>query len=322
MDTRFLGHNLHLTSVATFEESDPQLSRLNKQSYIYYSPLLERLPVTDPGIYTLGGGRQIGKSTLLKQWMLKLLRDFHVEPQKIAFFTGEIIDDHHSLLSLLQSQLGKMQCDHNSFGYVIIDEITYIKNWDKAIKYAADLGYFENVILILTGSDLILMQAAKMRFPGRRGKADLVDFHMYPLSFKEVLNLKNITNITHIDPNLLLQEFLNYLQHGGYLMAINDLKSYGKILPATFQTYADWIRGDILKKGKQESYLREIIGAIIKRYGSQITWNSLAKDLSIDHHKTVADYIELLVSMDVVFIQSALIEDKLVGAPKKVSQDL
>jgi predicted AAA+ superfamily ATPase len=48
-----------------------------------------------------------------------------------------------------------------------------------------------------------------------------------------------------------------------------------------------------------------------------VTWNSLVKELSIDHPKTVADYMELLVSMDAVFIQPALIEDRLVGAPKK-----
>jgi predicted AAA+ superfamily ATPase len=64
-------------------------------------------------------------------------------------------------------------------------------------------------------------------------------------------------------------------------------------------------------------FLREILAAIIKRYGSQITWNALAQDLSIDHPKTVSDYIALLESMDAVFVQSALLEDKLIAAPKK-----
>ena len=72
-------------------------------------------------------------------------------------------------------------------------------------------------------------------------------------------------------------------------------------------TYSDWIRGDMIKHGKQEHYLREIIGAIIKRYGSQVTWNALSRDLSIDHPKTVADYVELL-AMDAAFIQAALLK--------------
>ncbi len=91
----------------------------------------------------------------------------------------------------------------------------------------------------------------------------------------------------------------------------------GAIRVATLATYADWIRGDASKSGKSEHYLREILGAIVRRIGSQVTWNSLVKELSIDHPKTVADYMELLTSMDAVFIQPALIEDRLVGAPKK-----
>jgi len=117
--------------------------------------------------------------------------------------------------------------------------------------------------------------------------------------------------------NLLFTEFEEYIQHGGYLTAINDLAIHNSISSATLTTYSDWIRGDMLKRGKQEHYLREILSAIIKRYNSQITWNALAKDLSIDHPKTVADYVALLESMDALFIQSALLEDKLCAAPKR-----
>jgi predicted AAA+ superfamily ATPase len=115
----------------------------------------------------------------------------------------------------------------------------------------------------------------------------------------------------------LYQEFEQYLAHGGFLSAINDMAKSNRILPSTFATYSDWIRGDILKNGKQEHNLKEILGAIIKRYGSQATWNALSRDLSINHPKTVSDYIELLASMDAVFVQSAILENKLAAAPKK-----
>jgi len=73
----------------------------------------------------------------------------------------------------------------------------------------------------------------------------------------------------------------------------------------------------VLKRGKREHYLREILTAIVKRMGSQVTWNGLSSDLSIDHPATVADYVELLARMDAAIIQLALREDKLTGAPKK-----
>ena len=91
----------------------------------------------------------------------------------------------------------------------------------------------------------------------------------------------------------------------------------GTLPVAVFSTYSDWIRGDVLKRGKQEHYLREILNAVVNRYGSQITWNALAQDLSIDHPKTIADYVALLESMDALFIQYALSENTLSAFPKK-----
>jgi hypothetical protein len=144
------------------------------------------------------------------------------------------------------------------------------------------------------------------------------------LSFAEVLNLKkrmpqSLQNksITNAEMTTLFDEFQQYLQHGGYLTAINDLAKHKKISKATLMTYSDWIRGDMLKRGKQENNLRELLMAIIKRYNSPITWQALVRDISIDHPKTIADYIAELASMDVLFIQSALLEDKLLPAPKK-----
>lgn len=153
-----------------------------------------------------------------------------------------------------------------------------------------------------------------------------MDFQLYPLSFFEYLTLihlaESVSNKQAGDLapeawNALESAFLRYLQHGGYLSALNDFTKNQQISAATLQTYSDWIRGDILKRGKQERYLKKVLAAILKHQGSQITWHTLAKELSIDHHKMVADYVTLLENMSAVHIQFALLEDKLVAAPKK-----
>jgi len=327
MDSRFLPHNTHIEKPDAFIYLDPHLKLLSQQNLVYYSPLLNRIPRDEPGIYTLSGGRQIGKTTLLKQWMAKLLES-HVRPEGIVYITGELIDDHHSLVRLLGDLLKEMP--DSDLNYVLLDEITYINNWDKGIKYLADAGILESTVLVITGSDSVFIKEARMRFPGRRGVSGKVDFHLYPLSFFEFVKLHK--RITSDEFDLLLEsqkappeeligrlfeEFECYLVHGGFLTAINDMAAHGRILPATFYTYSDWIRGDVLKRNRQEHYLLEILEGIVKRYGSQITWNALADDLSIDHPKTVADYIGLLVSMDAVFVQAALSEEKLLASPKK-----
>jgi uncharacterized protein len=327
MDIRFSPHNTHLDDPGSFEARDPHLRQLRQQPLVYRSQLLEDLPAQKPGIYTLGGGRQIGKTTLMKQWMQLLLQG-GVAPERIAYFTGELIDDHHALLRLVGDTLASMPGDH--LCYLILDEVTYIRDWDKGIKFMADAGMLERVEMFLTGSDLTIMKEARMRFPGRRGDSSTVDFHLYPLNLFEAVRLKGRFKPDELDMlmqadspavlpllDALYEEFENYLAHGGFLTAMNDLAKHSRILSATFSTYSDWIRGDALKRGKQEHYLREVLEAIVKRCGSQTTWNALAQDLSIDHPKTVSDYVDTLAAMDAVFIQPALVEDKLTAAPKK-----
>jgi len=218
--------------------------------------------------------------------------------------------------------------------YIFIDEITYIDSWYRALKFLADAGYLDTVLVLLTGSDMLFLKEMIKRLPGRRGASSTMDFHYYPLSFKEYLLLRksfspavlNTIQNNTLDPNnekcfnQLYKELENYVITGGYLTAINDFALHNDISPATQKTYVDWIHGDFLKRNKNEHYLDEILSAIIKRYGSQVTWNSLGKDVTIQHHQTISDYCEALQSMDALFIQSALREDKLTGAPKKAKK--
>ena len=327
MNERFSPHNLHWESANLFFDQDPHLRRLKGLTYLHRSELLNKLPTRQPGIYTISGARQVGKSTLMKQWMADLIRS-DISPDRIAYFTGELIDDHHSLVKLFTETMEELP--YSDIRYFLLDEVTYIRDWDKGIKYLADSGLLERAVLILSGSDISIIREARLRFPGRRGMSDEVDFHLYPLGFRETIQLKNYFEpdvlkhllMIEVHPDskvmaIIYDAFDDYLVHGGFLPAINSLAEHGYIPNSIYSTYSDWIRGDFLKRGKQERYLREVLEAILKRYGSQVTWNALVKDLSIDHPKTVADYINLLESMDAVFVQYALSENNLKAAPKK-----
>ncbi len=324
LSPQFMIHNSHLEDPKEFKERDPNWRMLKRQAYPYLPPLVHQLPKDLPGIYTITGGRQIGKTTLSKQWMQRLLSE-GVNPKAIAYFTGELIVDHFSLIQQLQNYLATMPQD--SMQYIIVDEITYIQNWDMGVKFLADAGLLENTMLILTGSDSVIIQEARMRFPGRRGRSRQVDYHVYPISFYEMLNLTMA--VPDLEKFLLAEEpdenamdplnqaFERYLIHGGYLAAINNYASEGIIEKSVLDTYSDWVRGDVIKHGKNDYHCREFFTAMQNRLNSQITWTALAKDFSIEHHSTVADYAALLSSMDAIYIQEALMEDKLTGAPKK-----
>ena len=325
-------HNLHqVEGPDSFGKRDPTLRRIASEPLRFVSPLVGAMPLGKPGTYTLVGGRQVGKTTILKQSMLALL-DAGTDPAHITYLTGEVIPDDTILRRELVEACGPPERE----SFVFLDEVTYVRDWDRAVKFLADAGALEKTALVLSGSDLILIQDALKRLPGRRGRAPHVDFHAHPLTFLEFCLLRDRTDSSAIleladaDPRspipsaadsaaieLLYGELRDYLLSGGYLTAINDLERNGRVDVSTLRIYSDWIRGDILRLNRNEVFLREVLQAILTRYGSQVTWNALSRDLSINHPKTVADYVGLLERMDAAVVVPALREDRLSAAPKK-----
>ena len=132
----------------------------------------------------------MGKTTLLKQYMADLLQS-GVSPGTIAYLPGEMIDDHHALVRLFSEFIDAAGAETTPL-FFLLDEVTYISQWDRGIKYLADAGLLRNTLLVLTGSDTVVIRDASVRFPGRRGRADRVDFHLFPLTFAEYASLSTL----------------------------------------------------------------------------------------------------------------------------------
>lgn len=331
-DPRLLPHNLQWQGVPVFLRQDPALRRLRALPLVHEPALLTRLPLSTPGIYTLVGGRQVGKSTLLKQVVQRLLES-GVDPTRVAYVTCEPFVDAEDLRRMLTELLAAMPED--GMVWLLVDEVTYVAGWDRSVKFLADAGNLERCFLLLTGSDHVLIQDSLKRLPGRRGRADVVDFHLRPLAFSEFCGLRRklgsqaLAELSAGAPDAPLPpdspahledlegELRAYHVTGGFLTAINDVAKDGVVAPSTLRVYADWIRGDTLRLNRSERYLREVLGAITDRYGSQLTWNALVGQLSIDHPKTIADYVGILERMDAVVVVPALVEHTRGPAPKK-----
>src|SRR3990167_529296 len=303
MNTDILSDNLHKKFPAHFSERDPLLARLKNYSFKYSSPLLNRLPTTE-GIHTLEGGQLLGKTTLLKQWIVRLL-GAGVHAEAITFFSGKRIKNSDELIQLFQTQLTEKPTTRQ---YIIIDDINYIIDWNKAILWLATKACMQHAIIMLTSADSTLSNQIKQIHIDIKDENNL---HIHPLSFRETVLLKHPHTID------LLKEFNCYLLHGGYLPAIYDVMTFGKISAKTFALYSDGIIKELLLHGKHTNFIREILTFIIQHYFVPVSFNGLVKELSIEHPKTIRDYLELLSIIDTLFIQSALIEDKLLPAPKK-----
>ena len=108
-----------------------------------------------------------------------------------------MINDHHQLVRIA-GQISEDRKNSPIF-YLLIDEVTYIKDWDKGIKYLADSGIIGKAVVVLTGSDLSFIKEARKRFPGRHGIADSTEFLLYPLSFRETLSVKKIFSTSELE---------------------------------------------------------------------------------------------------------------------------
>lgn len=304
-------HNQFKINLGVFKEIDPHLRPLSQLKYQYHTPWWQALPLDTPGIYILTGGRQIGKSTSCKLLIQHCLENNLFSSQAISYVPCDEIFDAKQLSETLRAILTEMSTAHF---LLIVDEITYVKDWDRVIKALADEGYFQQGICLLTGSDTLILKEAAMRFPGRRGFAAQTDFHLYPLSFADYVKLQIKTEPT---PTELQTLFKNYLICGGYLRAINDLAQYGKVTEATFSTYEQWLRGDFLKQGKHESTLLSLLQTLLQVGISQISYSTLTQKMGLVSKETCMDYCRILERLDVLFNLQAFDQNKQLGFPKK-----
>jgi len=308
----YLKHNHFRKSVREFPHQDPHLSSLAQLKLQYMPNWWGDLDFNTAGIYILTGGRQVGKSTSCKQLINDCLKKKRFLPERIFYLPCDEIYDAKELSNTLRNFIDEV-AGHDFL--LVIDEITYVKNWDRVIKALADEGCFKQAVCLLTGSDTVILKEAAMRFPGRRGKASKVDFHLYPLSFSEYVDLRS----NKAEPTVKKLEtlFSEYLLCGGYLRAINDLADHGEVTEATYLTYEQWIRGDFLRKGKSEQTLMAILSALLAVGVTQVSYSKLTQNIGLIVKETLMDYCRLLERMDVLITLQAFDQNKKQGFPKK-----
>ncbi|RLF47840.1 MAG: hypothetical protein DRN20_05405 [Thermoplasmata archaeon] len=189
---------------------------------------------------------------------------------------------------------------------ICLDEITFVHEWWRAIKSRIDLGKFENDVLILTGSASMEIMKQRELFPGRRGYGR--DFLMLPLSFNSyakvlgkldivsggIEDVERTAKANKIYSDKLSDLFKKYMETGGFPRSIKDYWKYGKVSIETERIYLDWVRGDWVKAGRSEKYMKEVLSYIIRARGTPISWLGIAAETSLSSPNTARVYVETL----------------------------
>jgi len=253
-----------------WETSDPHLSGLKRAPFRRSFPSLP----TGPGLYFIRGPRQVGKSS----W-LKTILSQETKRTKCFYLSCENVRDHLDLAEILKANRDRK--------LLLLDEISFVEDWARAIKHEADGGYFHRVIL--TGSHSADIRRGMDQMPGRWGEGG--EFFLLPMSFDEFEAMREQAGWKGTDRKIELEK---YFRVGGFPTAVAEAGPQGEIPKRAMETYLRWLKGDAIRLGKQEAFLREVLGQVALTTGSAISLQKLAQKTQIGSHHTAQSYIELL----------------------------
>jgi predicted AAA+ superfamily ATPase len=283
-------------SFRSWQKDDPHLRDFKNAPFQWNWPCFEEMKSTlktnrgqRGGIHVLRGPRQVGKTTLIKKLIDEVWTADLSGPRTI-FVQGDWIFDFRELDVLIRPYLLGAQPRAE---WVVIDEVTFIDEWQRALKGWYDAGIGRTVHFVLTGSNAFdLMKAAEL-LPGRRGFGR--DYVLLPMAFREYVSVIGSILSTISEKDL----FFTYLKTGGFPNAIREFLQTSKMEEAE-QIYLTWIRGDILKAGKSDQLLRELCSAILQTTMTPVGLDGLRERSGIGSHNTVRDYLDTLVSAFVI----------------------
>lgn len=307
----------------------------------YYKRYLESPIKWDPKIkenlslepYSLNfvfGPKQVGKSTSLIL-LIKNLLDEKVNPKSIFYFSCDKLADYRELDEVISSYLKLKKREGIKTSYIILDEVTFPKEWYRAIKFRIDKGDFNEDVLILSGS--LSMEAKKEveTFPGRRGNGKTI--LMLPLSFSRYVKIFGI-DIPQGDLDFVLKNYFSYQAYlpklsdllekylitGGFPNSIKSFISEGKLSDSAIFDFISSIVSDIYKLKRSERFFKLTVKAIIEKSSSEASFHSISKEYGVGSVKTAISYVDFLEKLFILKVVEAIDVNNLKILPRKLKK--
>ncbi len=262
-------------------KSDPHLVAIWNKSYLIKDEILESLDLHPGDIHVLRGPRQVGKTTLLKQKIAQLIQTKH-DRQSILYLSCEgflnFQELQHQLVAWLKDQKDK-------YGYIFLDEVSFVAEWQRAILFCANLGLLQRHAMLVTGSNARDLKQSSERLPGRRGKG--LDLSLHPAS---PVQLRHLKCFDHLSDDLVQL----YFRMGGFPHAIRDYVEFGLVTDETYRTYLNWLIGDAARYDLSVDALKHMLYRIFETFSSRITFSSIIDKTPVKSHETAIRYIDHL----------------------------
>ncbi|MFO8015563.1 MAG: ATP-binding protein [Candidatus Woesearchaeota archaeon] len=189
-------------------------------------------------ISTITGSRRSGKTYFCFQLINSLLKQ-GIPRSNILYINFEdnrlIGAEAKDLDELLNAFYELSETDSKKRIYLFLDEIQVVKNWDAWARKIYDTK--KNIKLILTGSSSkLLSKDISTKLRGRT-----INTEIYPLSFREFLQWKNISynmkTLPYSESRFeIKKQFSAFLSEGGYPAVLTSKSQHKTILKNYFES--------------------------------------------------------------------------------------
>lgn len=221
-------------------------------------------------IIFLTGLRRIGKTSLLKLFIHKLIYEKEIDPARIFFISlDDYLLEKFSIPELVDQYRKLHRLRFSDKIYLFLDEVTYKDNFELQLKNIVDN---QPVKIFATSSSASVLRHRKPYLTGRQYTMEIL-----PLTFQEYLQFKNIT-LQKRDKHLEETFFNDYLKTGGipeYVLT-GDMEYLKELVDDLL--YKDIIAYHHLK---DEQLIKDFFLLLMERVGKQVSINKLASILSI-----------------------------------------
>jgi len=306
-----------------YGETDITYEEWRGKKVKWFPPVIDQFEFQPFSLNFLVGPRQVGKTTALKIWINERLLP-RLNPKSVFYFSCEELTSFKELGEVLDNYVSFKNGNGIESSFIILDEITFVEDWHRALKIRIDQGVFRDDVIVVSGSASLEILKQKEYFPGRRGKGR--DIILHPLSFSQYAKaLRNLETVkkdltqaeysmkaNRVHRGLLNELFNKYLLTGGFPLPIEEMYTRNRISFETMKTYMDWLRNDFAKLGRNEAYMKEVLAYVVNARLAPVSWLSISKETSISSPHTTQAYVEDLEKLFVVKVLNLL------GADSKV----
>ncbi|PNT85787.1 ATP-binding protein [Coxiella burnetii] len=267
----------------------PHLDQLERASFIFEVDFGLKTFPTEPGIISIRGPRQYGKSTWLERELRQSIIDFG--PASAFYLNGDDILERDRLEQAIQKLLPAFS-KQAAVRRLFIDEITAIPNWEVVLKKLSDRGHLGDILIVTTGSNATDLRRGFERLPGRKGKLDRTNYFFTPIAYKEFHRVCHST----LGTNTLAA----YLLSGGSPIACAELAEQHFLPEYVIELTRDWIDGEIMRADRSRVSLYNILQVLFKFGGTPVGQAKLAREAGLANNTVAKGFITILHDLGVV----------------------